>query len=89
MLVFEKKLLFTLLSISSLFSIALIVILSFAMNQASEIETLKNDVSKRATIFKKNVAIGSKHKLLVYKNICYHMIKKGLDKFNREGKKIS
>ena len=40
MLVFEK-LLFTLLSISSLFSIALIVILSFAMNQASEIETLK------------------------------------------------
>ena len=36
-----RKLLFTLLSISSLFSIALIVILSFAMNQASEIETLK------------------------------------------------
>lgn len=48
----RKKLLFTLLSISSLFSIALIVILSFAMNQASEIETLKNDVSKRATILK-------------------------------------
>ncbi|MGR5998087.1 hypothetical protein ACT7DF_26245 [Bacillus cereus] len=71
----RKKLLFTLLSISSLFSIALIVILSFAMNQASEIETLKNDVSKRATILK-NVAIGSKHRLLVYKNICYHMIKK-------------
>ena len=40
MLVFEK-LLFTLLSISSLFSIALIVILSFAMSQASEIEMLK------------------------------------------------
>ena len=40
MLVFEK-LLFTLLSISSLFSIALIVILSFAISQASEIETLK------------------------------------------------
>ncbi|MED0941160.1 methyl-accepting chemotaxis protein [Bacillus mycoides] len=84
----RKKLLFTLLSISSLFSIALIVILSFAMNQASEIETLKNDVSKRATILKERgdwfqaQVAGLQEYLLSHDQ-------KGLDKFNREGKKLA
>ncbi|MBP0861032.1 methyl-accepting chemotaxis protein [Bacillus anthracis] len=84
----RKKLLFTLLSISSLFSIALIVILSFAMSQASEIETLKNDVSKRATILKERgdwfqaQVAGLQEYLLSHDQ-------KGLDKFNREGKKLA
>ncbi|MEH7647104.1 methyl-accepting chemotaxis protein [Bacillus toyonensis] len=84
----RKKLLFTLLSISSLFSIALIVILSFAMHQASEIETLKNDVSKRATILKERgdwfqaQVAGLQEYLLSHDQ-------KGLNKFNREGKKLA
>lgn len=84
----RKKLLFTLLSICSLFSIALIVILSFAMSQASEIEMLKNDVSKRATILKERgdwfqaQVAGLQEYLLSHDQ-------KGLDKFNREGKKLA
>ncbi|WP_438800619.1 CHASE3 domain-containing protein, partial [Bacillus paramobilis] len=84
----RKKLLFTLLSICSLFSIALIVILSFAMHQANEVETLKNDVSKRATILKERgdwfqaQVAGLQEYLLSHDQ-------KGLDKFNREGKKLA
>lgn len=84
----RKKLLFTLLSICSLFSIALIIILTFAMNQANEVETLKNDVSKRATILKERgdwfqaQVAGLQEYLLSHDQ-------KGLDKFNREGKKLA
>jgi methyl-accepting chemotaxis protein len=58
------------------------------MNQASEIETLKNDVSKRATILKERgdwfqaQVAGLQEYLLSHDQ-------KGLDKFNREGKKLA
>lgn len=58
------------------------------MNQANEVETLKNDVSKRATILKERgdwfqaQVAGLQEYLLSHDQ-------KGLDKFNREGKKLA
>ncbi|MEH7457742.1 methyl-accepting chemotaxis protein [Bacillus sp. JJ1127] len=84
----RKKLLFMLLGICSLFSIALIIILTFATTQAREADTLEHDVSRRAAIlkdrgdwFQAQVA-GLQEYLLSHDQ-------KGLEKFNSEGKKLA
>ncbi|AWC34456.1 methyl-accepting chemotaxis protein [Bacillus cytotoxicus] len=84
----RKKLLFMFLGICSLFSIALIIILSYAISETHKAETLKSEVSKRATILKERgdwfqaQVAGLQEYLLSHDQ-------KGLDKFNREGKKLA
>ncbi|MFJ8529414.1 methyl-accepting chemotaxis protein [Bacillus sp. NPDC094106] len=84
----RKKLLFMLLGICSLFSIALIIILTFATTQAREADTLEHDVSRRAAILKERgdwfqaQVAGLQEYLLSHDQ-------KGLEKFNREGKKLA
>ncbi|MEH6890575.1 methyl-accepting chemotaxis protein [Bacillus sp. JJ864] len=84
----RKKLIFMLLSVCLLFSIALAVILFFSTSQAHQAEILQSDVSRKATILKERgdlfqAQVSGLHDYLLAHN------EKDLEKFNKAGKQLA
>ncbi|WP_020062346.1 methyl-accepting chemotaxis protein [Bacillus sp. 123MFChir2] len=84
----RKKLIFMLLSVCLLFSIALAVILFFSTSQAHQAEILQSDVSRKATILKERgdlfqAQVSGLHDYLLAHN------EKDLAKFNKAGKQLA
>ena len=84
----RKKLIFMLLSVCSLFGIALAVILFFATSQAQQAETLQADVSRKATILKERGDLFQAQVAGLQGYLLLHD-EKELDRFNKAGKQLA
>ncbi|PEA53682.1 methyl-accepting chemotaxis protein [Bacillus pseudomycoides] len=84
----RKKLIFMLLSVCLLFSIALAVILFFSTSQAHQAEILQADVSRKATILKERGDLFQAQVSGLHDYLLAHS-EKDLEKFNKAGKQLA
>ncbi|PGZ97985.1 methyl-accepting chemotaxis protein [Bacillus pseudomycoides] len=84
----RKKLIFMLLSICSLFGIALAVILFFATSQAHQAEILQADVARKATIIKERGDLFQAQAASLHNYLLLHD-EKELEQFYKAGKQLA